>query len=68
MRTTMNIPKDLVREAMRLSDAASQTQAVILGLEELIRKKRLERLARLRGSGRMALTQAQLGRWRWRGR
>jgi hypothetical protein len=66
MRTTMNIPKDLVREAMRLSDAASQTQAVIMGLEELIRKKRLERLAALRGSGRVALTDAQLRRMRTR--
>lgn len=62
----MNIPKDLVREAMRLSDAASQTQAVIMGLEELIRKKRLEKLAGLRGSGRVALTQAQLRRMRTR--
>ena len=62
----MNIPKDLVREAMRLSDAASQTQAVIMGLEELIRKKRLEKLASLRGSGRAALTQAQLRRMRAR--
>jgi len=62
----MNIPKDLVREAMRLSDAASQTQAVILGLEELIRRKRLERLARLRGSGRVTLTQAGLRRSRAR--
>ena len=56
----MNIPKDLVREAMRLSDAASQTQAVIMGLEELIRKKRLEKLAALRGSGRVQLTPSQL--------
>jgi hypothetical protein len=56
----MNIPKDLVREAMLLSDAASQTQAVIMGLEELIRKKRLEKLAALRGSGRIVMTQAQL--------
>jgi hypothetical protein len=56
----MNIPKDLVREAMRLSDAASQTQAVIMGLEQLIRQKRLEKLAGLRGSAPLKLTQAQL--------
>jgi hypothetical protein len=66
MRTTMNIPKDLVREAMRLSDAASQTQAVIMGLEELIRRKRLEKLAALRGSGRLALTHATARRMRAR--
>lgn len=62
----MNIPKDLVREAMRLSDAASQTQAVIMGLEELIRKKRLEKLAGLRGTGRVAMTRDQLRRMRAR--
>jgi hypothetical protein len=66
MRTTMNIPRDLVREAMRLSDAASQTQAVITGLAELIRRKRLEKLAALRGSGRLALTHAAARRMRAR--
>lgn len=37
-----------------------------MGLEELVRKKRLEQLAALRGSGRVALTNAQLCRMRAR--
>jgi hypothetical protein len=66
MRTTMNIPKELVREAMVLSDAASQTQAVIMGLEELIRKKKLAQLAALGGTGALGLTRREQTRQRKR--
>jgi hypothetical protein len=66
MRTTMNIPKDLLEEAVRLSGAATQTMAVVMGLEELIRKKKLERLASMRGSGWLGLTQRDLKRLRSR--
>ncbi len=51
MRTSMNIPTDLLKEAVELSGASSQTLAVVLGLQELIRKKRLEKLASYKGSG-----------------
>lgn len=47
----MSIPTDLLKEAVELSGASSQTMAVVLGLQELIRKKRLEKLASYRGSG-----------------
>ena len=56
MKTTMNIPKDLLQEAISLSGAASQTMAVILGLQELIKKKRLEKLASMQGSGAIRLS------------
>ena len=51
----MNIPKDLLLEAVHLSGAASQTMAVVLGLQELIKKKRLEKLAAMQGSGAIEL-------------
>lgn len=66
MRTSMNIPKDLLREAVELSGASSQTTAVIMGLEELIRKKRLEKLASLQRSGILNLEQRQLKKMRSR--
>ena len=50
MRTSMNLPKELLDEAVQLSGASTQTMAVVLGLQELIRKRRLEKLASLRGS------------------
>ncbi len=50
MRTTMNIPRELLEEARRVSGAETQTMAVVMGLQELIRKKRMEQLIKLRGS------------------
>ncbi len=47
----MNIPQELLKEAVAASGAASQTMAVVLGLQELIRKKYLRELSELRGSG-----------------
>jgi hypothetical protein len=60
MKTTMNIPKDLLKEAISLSGAASQTMAVILGLQELIKKKRLEKLAAMQGSGAIQLSSSEM--------
>jgi hypothetical protein len=60
MKTTMNIPKDLLKEAISLSGAASQTMAVILGLQELIKKKRLENLASMQGKGAIRLSSTEM--------
>ena len=59
MRTSMNIPKELLLEAKRLSGAATQTMAVVMGLEELVRKKKIERLLALQGSGALRLSRAE---------
>ena len=66
MRTSMNIPTDLLKEAVELSGASSQTMAVVLGLQELIRKKRLQKLADLQGSGIVISNASQLKRLRKR--
>lgn len=66
MKTTMNIPKELLQEAVKLSGAASQTMAVVLGLNELIKKKRLERLAAMQGSDAVKLSEADLAKMRSR--
>ena len=62
----MNIPTDLLKEAVKLSGASSQTMAVVLGLQELIRKKRLEKLANLMGSGEIEIEKTQMKRSRKR--
>ena len=49
MRTTLDLPEELVDEARKASGARTKTQAIIWGLEELTHKKRLERLWNLRG-------------------
>ena len=43
-KVSMNIPSDLLDEAVRTSGATTKTMAVILGLEELIQRKRLDAL------------------------
>jgi len=62
----MNIPKELLAEAIRASGAASQTMAVVMGLQELIRKKKIEALLRLKGSGSIRLSQQDLRKMRTR--
>lgn len=49
MRTTLDIPEDLLKQAMKLAKTRTKTQAVIMGLEELIGRKRREGLIALQG-------------------
>ncbi len=48
-RKTMNIPKELLDEAVEATGATNQTMAVIIALKEVIRKKKLEELTKLKG-------------------
>ncbi len=66
MKTTMNIPADLLKEAIEASQAQTQTMAVVMGLQELIRKKRLKELRSLRGSEIVKLDTAGLRKSRSR--
>ncbi len=49
MRTTLDIPEELLEEAVRATRAKTKREAVIAGLEELIRKSRREELRSLAG-------------------
>lgn len=62
----MNIPADLLKEAIEASQAQTQTMAVVMGLQELIRKKRLKELRSLRGSEIVKLDTAGLRKSRSR--
>lgn len=50
MRTTMDLPEDLVEEAKSLSGTRSKTAAVILALKDYIDRKKIDSLRKLRGS------------------
>jgi Arc/MetJ family transcription regulator len=50
MRTTLDIPEDLLEEARRILGFTSKTDTVILSLQELIRRRRIEELKSLMGS------------------
>jgi Arc/MetJ family transcription regulator len=49
MRTTLDIPEELLEEAVRATHARTRREAVIAGLEELIAKARREELRGLAG-------------------
>jgi Arc/MetJ family transcription regulator len=49
MRTTVDIPEDLLREALKVSQVKTKTMVIVLGLKELVHKHKLSELAALRG-------------------
>ena len=49
MRTTIELPKDLLEQAVKLSQVRTKTAAIELGLRELIRQNKIEALRKLRG-------------------
>ena len=55
MRTTLDIPEELIEEARRLLGFKSKTDTVILSLRELIRRRRIEELKDLMGSVNLEL-------------
>ena len=50
MRTTLDLPEDLVEEARRALGFKSKTDTVVLALSELIRRRRLDELKELLGA------------------
>jgi hypothetical protein len=49
MRTTLDLPEELVREAMRVAGIETKTRVIITALEELIRKIKIAELKKYRG-------------------
>ena len=50
MRTTLDIPVELIEEAQRLLGFKSKTDTVIVSLRNLIRRRRIDELIALMGS------------------
>jgi Arc/MetJ family transcription regulator len=53
MRTTLDLPEDLVAEARNVLGFKSKTDTVVLALRELVRRRRLEELKELLGRVRL---------------
>ena len=49
MRTTVEIPDELLSEALRTAHVKTKTMVITLGLKELINRHKLDRLRALRG-------------------
>ena len=55
MRTTLDIPEPLMEEARSLLGFKSKTDTVILSLQELIRRKRIEELRSMLGKVKLEI-------------
>ena len=63
-RFSVAVDEDLVQEVKRLSGARTKREAFDVALTEYVRRKRLEQLAELAGSGLLDMTPEELDRWR----
>lgn len=49
MRTTLDLPEALLKDAMALTQTPTKTAVIVLALEELIRKNRMAALKQYKG-------------------
>ena len=49
MKTTLNIPEDLIKKAMSLAKHRTKTETVIVALQEYVRKKKIENIMKYQG-------------------
>ena len=49
MRTTLDLPKDLLNEAMKTTHIQTKTKVIVTALEELIRKSKISELKKFKG-------------------
>jgi hypothetical protein len=49
MRTTLDLPEDLLRDAMSVTDSKTKTSVIILALEGLVRKAKIAELKQFKG-------------------
>jgi Arc/MetJ family transcription regulator len=55
MRTTLNIPEELIEEARQILGIRSKTDTVILSLKELVRSRRVLELKEMFGTIRLEI-------------
>jgi len=49
MRTTLDLPENLINEAMKATQINTKTKVIITALEELIRKSKISGLKKYKG-------------------
>jgi Arc/MetJ family transcription regulator len=55
MRTTLDIPVELLEEAQERLGSKSKTETVVLALQELVRRQRIEEMKSLLGHVRLEI-------------
>ncbi len=64
MRTTVDLPEDLLATALELGPARTKREVLTLALEEYVRKLLREELVRMLGTGFLDMTQDDLEQMR----
>jgi len=49
MRTTLDLPEELINEAMKATQIETKTRVIITALEELIRKSKISEIKQYKG-------------------
>ncbi len=49
MRTTLDLPEDLINEAMKVAHIKTKTKVIITALEDLVRKSKIADLKKFKG-------------------
>jgi len=49
MRTTLDLPEDLLKEAMKTTHIQTKTKVIVTALEDLIRKAKISQLKQYKG-------------------
>lgn len=49
MRTTIDIPEDLMREAMKVTNSSTKTELIKIALKNIIQKNKIKSLKKYKG-------------------
>ena len=60
MRTTLDLPENLLDEAMKITRTSTKTGVIIMALEELVRKSKISGLKKYRGKFDLDIDLAEL--------
>lgn len=63
-RTTISVDPELINEAIAITGASSRSEAIEWALQEMIRRRKLAKLAEMAGQVELSLTQDELSAWR----
>lgn len=55
MRTTLNLPTDILKKAQKACRARTKTETIIKGLQALLKQEKIEALLALRGRLRLRI-------------
>lgn len=49
MRTTLDLPEELINEALKITKSKTKTDAIIIALESLIKNEKIKRIKEYKG-------------------